>query len=42
MRCSRPTDETIFMRQIVDDLCQGFFLLAPFYSYLTTLAGSAR
>ncbi len=40
--CNRPVDKTLFARRLADDLRQGFFLLAPFYSYLAALAGSAR
>lgn len=40
--CNRQPDEALFSQRLADDLRQGFFLLAPFYSYLATLAASAR
>ena len=37
--CNRQPDESLFTRRLADDLRKGFFLLAPFYSYLTALSG---
>lgn len=38
MVCNRQPDESLFLQRLVDDLRRGFFLLAPFYSYLTALS----
>jgi uncharacterized protein (DUF2461 family) len=40
--CNRQPDEALFSQRLADDLLQGFFVLAPFYSYLAALAASAR
>ena len=37
--CNRQPDDSFFTRRLADDVRQGFFLLAPFYSYLTALSG---
>ncbi len=37
--CNRQSDESLFSQGLADDLRKGFFLLAPFYSYLTALSG---
>jgi uncharacterized protein (TIGR02453 family) len=37
--CNRQPDKALFTRRLADDLRKGFFLLAPFYSYLTALSG---
>jgi hypothetical protein len=35
--CNRKIDNTLFCNKLVDDLMDGFGLIAPFYRYLTKL-----
>jgi len=37
--CNRQPDESLSTRRLADDLGKGFFLLAPFYGYLSALSG---
>jgi uncharacterized protein (TIGR02453 family) len=37
--CNRQPDKALFTHRLADDLRKGFFLLAPFYSYLSALRG---
>lgn len=39
--CNRQPDEALFTRGLVDELRQGFTLLAPFYDYLRQVKRSA-
>jgi uncharacterized protein (TIGR02453 family) len=35
--CNRKIDDTLFSNKLVDDLIDGFALIAPFYRYLQTI-----
>lgn len=37
--CNRQAHKVLFTQRLADDLRKGFFLLAPFYHYLTALSG---